>query len=177
MTILAALNEGEKTYIGCDTAAVHQQHGLEDIGPKWIVWEDSAVGVSGLLTGLCLLQQYMTEPDNVYDVVDQIKEILKDSEIELERARGWPVWDCWTLYATPQGIWEIGDAFTLRRTKPAELVLLGSGMDYAKGADHILESDSFPLRKPRRRVKQAVEIAIALDHACDGEVWTHELHV
>ena len=177
MTILAALNEGEKTYIGCDTAAIHPQHGLEDIGPKWIVWEDSAIGVSGLLTGYCLLQQHMTEPDSVYDAVDQIKEILKDSEIELERMRGWPIWDCWTLYATPYGIWEIGDAFTVRRTKPGELVLMGSGMDYAKGADHVLESDPFPLRKPKYRVKQAIEIAIALDHVCGGEAWTHELHV
>ena len=177
MTILAALNKGEKTYIGCDTTATHPQHGLEDVGPKWIVWDNTAIGVSGLLSGYCLLQQHMTEPDGVYGAVDQIKKILKDSNIELEKVRGWPIWDCWTLYATPTGIWEIGDGFTIRRIKPEELVLLGSGMDYSKGADHVLESDEFPLRPPRIRVKNAIEIAIELDHLCGGSVWTHELYI
>ena len=95
----------------------------------------------------------------------------------MEKSRGWPTWDCWSLYATPYGIWEIGDAFTVRRTKNEELTLLGSGMDYAKGADYILESDSLPLRKPKRRIRDALDSAMALDHGCNGEVWTHELHV
>ena len=145
-----------------------------DCGPKWIVWENSAFGLSGYFPAMNLLQNYMEEPKDRLDLVAQIREILNERGYEPEHKSGYESWACYGYYVTATEGWEVDELYSMRALKKDELHLMGSGSDAAKGADYAVYSG---WGEPQERVRATIKAAIAIDYHTGGKVYYGELLV
>ena len=178
MTIIAALHDPERgeTWIGSDTIAVC--HGIRsEIGPKWALHCEWAVGLSGEARVLNLVRErrgdLMAGLKGPEHFTQRFRDLLKAEEFDLKPGEGYagPTSCQWGLLVRPGEIWHVAGDFSFVRMEPywAE----GSGFRLALGALRTLVN-GFDL-PPRRIIGAAVEAAVHFDTDCGGEVWLHKL--
>ena len=143
---------------------------------KWVRVGRGAVGVAGSTRALTLLRQFasvlgtMTEtPEGLAEAIRLLFEI-KGCRIQPDEGKsGFGTCGSDILYATPGGIWDIGQNFAVDRLRDGCLWARGSGMDHALGADHALCRDK--RRRglyPEQRIEAALDAAAHFDVKCGG---------
>lgn len=173
MTVLAALNyPGKGTVIGCDRRASTSFHYTDNV-IKWVVGDKWAVGQSGALRVLNLIDLYK---DDLLSVVSSPVEFTINLATMLSESGVKAVADAddnvgnfqqSLLLANSEGVWSIDGSMAVVQHKPGELVASGSGWAYALGAGHMTRS----AKDPVVRVRSAIEAAVAFDPCCGGEPW------
>ena len=178
MTVLVAITEPGKgrTWIGSDTLFVDDYEASYG-DPKWIVRDNRALGITGPLRALNIMQQeaqfILQQPGDVNDVAERLRNSLVDGGFKEGFSRGEygvPVLPMSYLYATPTAIWEIGDSFDITKSPTGHLVAMGSGKEYATGCGYgLLESRTDAPPMEALRICLSAATVHRLD--CGGSLW------
>ena len=143
MTIICALHDPKEncTWIGSDTLIKDGGFLCPEIVPKWVRHNGWALGWTGHLRTLNVMEHY------------------KEEILDLEQM---------FLIANPHGVWDVGSDFAFKRANAGTLSAVGSGCDYAFGVAHALEPYD---KHPKEIVATALEAAIRYEADCGNDVW------
>ena len=175
MTIICALHDPKENvvWLGCNDRATIGDTPAPASENKWLKFGSWAVG---LTCNECVYKQYLQlsadkfpeTAENVLEVFDFLRSRYKKYNLGQQKGN-----DTSTSYGA-EGIivrdngeiWDFDSHLALSKVPSGRLWGGGSGIDYALGADHIMQGDNAPAQT---RIQRAVEAAIALDIGCPGE--------
>lgn len=178
MTIIVALHDPfAGTWIGADSRMiVGQGYVMPAEVRKWVRVGGGVVGVAGSARTATLVRQFASVLGTMAETPENLAEAMrllfdtKGYRILPDEGKSGPG-HCGSdiLYATPDGVWDIGWNFAVVRVRDGCLWARGSGMDHALGADYALCRDK--RRRglyPEQRIEAALDAAAHFDAACAG---------
>lgn len=154
MTIICAVKGKDGVWIGSDTLTTTGCSSL-DCGPKIAVAKGWAIGASGDLRCLRLLQHRIDEivsKGSIFDITNALKKMLADDGFKDRNEGSVVANDNHFVVCSPRKIWEVGIAFDYTEVRQT---CCGCGYEHGEGA-------LFTVRKlqPRASAQSQVEIAI-----------------
>lgn len=178
MTIIAAIHDGETTWLGSDLLAgvSGERKFMPDETGKWIIRSGWAFANSGLLLANRVVQAHWSEifPSPVLPSLDMkgmfgIGQIIASKfreagiEPDIEEHYRNPLWGGHIIVARAGMIWHYDGAMAPTEVPAGDLVAIGSGTDSALSAAYAVRKFA---RAPDgiRDLSEAVEIAV--DTAC-----------
>lgn len=169
MTIICAITDGKKCFIGSDTQSVGGGV-LMDCGPKWIVQGGWAVGVAGdqRLADIIRADDILRDLETPWQFTERLRASYKEYDVAPAERRdgGAPSYNSLYLLATPHRVWEVYECLAVTPVRDGKLWALGSGAQCALGAGYAMKR-----RQPKQIVTMAVEAAIEICSRCGGDVW------
>lgn len=173
MTVLVALNHpGRGTIIGSDRRVSTSYNYIDNV-IKWVVGDTWAIGASGALRVLNLIELYKDDLlGNVGSPVEftmNLGEMLSQSGVRLVADDDESVgsFQQSLLLANAESVFSIDGSMSVTPHKPGELVAAGSGFPFALGAGFATRT----VKDPVARVRTAIQAACANDPSCGGEPW------
>lgn len=162
VVVALALPDKRATLIGCD-----QRAGGFMVPIKWAYKGKWAIGLSGIYRILPLINAAPPAPQNrPLDVGTWLRELLVEDGFETRERDGGPKsFDLAVLLACPGRLWFLDASLTPFEVRPGELMAVGTGSEFARGAGHALDWAT-----PEYRVRAAIQAAIDFDYEnCGGE--------
>jgi hypothetical protein len=175
MTVLVGLHHPTVgTVIGSDRRVSTGYNHFDFLPTKWIVEHDWAVGCSGHLRTINLVEYHSDELlrnlTGPMDFTIRMMDMLTESKQYIGVAeKGDNVKDygqC-LLLANAKGVWEIGPDFSVCPAPTNHMIATGSGYQYALGCGYATRQ----VKDPVERVSQAILAATNNDPNCGGEPW------
>lgn len=179
MTTLVALHTpGFGTVIGSDRRVTSSHTKMELLHPKWAFCGDWAIGTSGSLRVLNVLQdvgeKLLSDCKNPMEVTWRLTTAFPTMGInpgndgESGGANYWG--GNQFLLANPHGVWEIDPILSVVAVRANMLFSVGSGASYALGC-----AGGSSLTDPIERCHQALTVAGMWDPHTGGENWVHHI--
>lgn len=170
MTIICALTDGERTWVGSDSRTSFGSLAY-DISPKVKRVGDWLIAASGPTRAAYLTERSadrLVSGATIHSLADRLRRLLHKDGWKVREADGesGSISASW-LVARPGMLWEVCCDFTVIPLPPGVLWATGSGDRLALGAGHALEGLGV---EPEKIVRTGVEAAIRFDSGCGGEV-------
>lgn len=174
MTIICALHDKGRTFIGADSQAVNDRTLLGDV-EKWIEHDGWAVGVAGNYRTHCLLcnnaESLFKYIDGPGDFVCRVRDLLKQEDYNTDNDEGPKSYGQNFILAHSTGVWSVCTSFSVVAIPEGRLWADGSGRELGVGAGN-LEGDK---RSAGQRVRAAVYAATSNSTHCGGQIMVREL--
>lgn len=189
MTVVLALTEGGRTWVGCNDSK--HISGRVYPGVKWFYAEEGvAVGAAGSSRGIDIIREHVHSIAGPVINADEVgnEGVIEAAHLEaMTRARnlfdahgfqshhlGAWVGDVRLIIASPRAVSTSCHALSCHRIPEGELAAIGSGSDYAWGADWMRNRGGNP--GPYTRIYDALRAALAgTPETCPGHPWVAEL--
>jgi ATP-dependent protease HslVU (ClpYQ) peptidase subunit len=175
MTICCAVTDGTETHIACDTLASDESLPLNCFRQKFICREDQAIMFAGEGRVGNLLEKHeegLLPATDVHDLVDRLTTMFLGEGFR-HHSGEWsspPLFNGELIWVESHQVWRIYANMAALEFGPGIMCAIGSGTQYALGADWNKECIGNDFR-----VINAVEAAIALEQTCGGRVIHHVL--
>lgn len=176
MSVVCAVNVGGKTHIGSDTqATVGHRYALMNC-EKIIAcrnWAFGSVGYARTMQVVSDNRDAIFYHDHPSAVVNAVRAALAEDGYSTDHEEHPVTMGGQYVLTNGPNLWMVGGDFSIVPVTEGEMVAIGSGGEYALGADFGYCFGKKRLPSPRRRVEVAVASAITNDLMCGGTaiVW------
>lgn len=178
MTIICALHDPERkeTWIGSNQGSAVGDTPLPSVERKWLLHNGWALGMAGDGRPFNLLEaegeDLFTDLEEVFELTQRVQKLFDEAGIKDPEKAAVPSYGQSLILANEEAVWDLDSCLAVSRIEGGRLWARGSGMDFALGADHALSDLALA---PDRRVRKAVEAAIANDFYCPGTLYLERL--
>lgn len=172
MTIVTALYDGQKTWLGHNDSATVGDTVIPSVLTPWLFVGEWALGITGESAQQTLLECHRDRlaeaGTEAHKVVCAMQEVFSDfGHTTQDDDDASPSYKIWCILAHKNGqIWDVDARLALTPIPPNKLWARGSGTDYALGADQILAGMQVTSEE---RIYRATAAAIACDVYCPGQ--------
>ena len=173
MSIVAAVTDGERAWIGSDTLTT----GGVEVGFKGIRWPGGALGITGDFFTLQALLQWLggkTPPSDPVELALYLRGIAVRRKMG-SWSEGLLTLEMAALYVRPDSVWHLASDFTMVRCKSHSAQAVGSGNEVAQGAVWGAQRAGKQFKTVRAALKFGIEAAIAGRVGCGGDVVIHRV--